>query len=68
MERRQLEERFRYHEPRAIDIERALLIEERASDLAASINRFLPEGNEKTCALNRLEEVIFWSRSGLMKS
>lgn len=38
-----------------------------AEDLAHRINDLVPEGREKSTALTKLEEVLFWANRGIAR-
>lgn len=43
-------------------------IREACADTAYKIKRLAPEGAEKTLALTKLQEVMFWANAGIARS
>jgi len=60
-----IDNRFDFHA--AISVEKRMAheaIREQCRVLAHKINEQVPEGREKSLAITKLEEVMFWSNAG----
>lgn len=63
-----IENRFTWHEPEDVDIDKYQLIRGVARDFAFLIAQHVPEGREATNALMKLEEVVFWANAGIARN
>ena len=64
----ELERRFSHHEPSE---EKALLhtgIRIKVMYLARKIDECVPDGREKSLAMTKLEEVMFWANAAIARS
>jgi hypothetical protein len=63
-----LEHRFNYHPPKAASVAEAHQ-EMRAAMLhaALSVEGAVPDSREKSLALTKLEEAMFWSNAGIAR-
>lgn len=66
--RDRIESDFTYHPPRD-DNQRAMYIAIRneAKALAYLIDSAMPDGREKSLAVTKLEEVVFWTNAGIAR-
>ncbi len=63
-----IDNRFVYHAPDAIKVEKHEFIRRDIGTLAARLNETLPEGREKSLAITHLEEVMFWANAAIARS
>lgn len=68
METTELNNRFVYHPPTPEKKTKHEDIRVRCEELAHAINALLPEGREKSLAITKLEEVMFWSNAGIARN
>lgn len=63
-----IENDFTYHPPK--DGQPALYqsIRDTAREFAHLIDTLVPDGREKSIALTKLEEVVFWSNAGIARN
>jgi len=68
MESRDLENRFAYHAPKD-DKARAAheYVRMLCGDLANTLNELLAESREKSVAITKLEEVMFWANASIAR-
>lgn len=68
MEKEDIDNRFRFH-PAPDEEKRNAHSAVRAlyADLAHRVNERLPEGREKSLAITKLEEAMFWSNAALAR-
>lgn len=68
MQRADIEHRFKFH-PADTDTKRDAhtAIREACGDLAQFVNERVPDGREKSTAITKLEEVMFWANAGLAR-
>lgn len=63
-----IENDFTYHAPSEDDVWKFLTIRNHAKVLALLIDSLVPDGREKSSALTKLEEAVFWSNAGIARS
>lgn len=69
MDSADISNRFAYHAP--ADDEKRMRhadMRSRCGALAQELNVVLPEGREKSLAITKLEEVMFWSNAAIARS
>ena len=68
MEQEELETRFTYHPPKS-DLQKQQYEDIRGAALGIAewLNNVLPESREKSLAIRRLEEVVFWANAALAR-
>lgn len=64
----ELKNRFEYHAPDATKIIIHTSIREECFELANLLNALLPEGREKSLAITKLEEVMYWGNASIARS
>lgn len=67
MEVLDINNRFTYHQPQSDDTAKYVEIREAARELAHLINKRCPESREKSLAITKLEEVVFWANAGIAR-
>ena len=63
----ELEIRFTYHRPTGNQPERYTQIRSRAGDLAELLEGLCPESRERSLALTKLEEAVFWANASIAR-
>jgi len=63
-----LDNRFRYHAPKAGQPEKYTAIRDKAKELAELINRLCPESREKSLAITSLEESSMWANASIARN
>lgn len=67
METSDLQSRFTYHNPNPDDISKFQEIRKHALNVAALINSLCPESREKSLAVTKLEEAVFWANASIAR-
>lgn len=62
-----LENRFTYHPPTEEQTSNYQLIRAIAYAYAVQLNEMCPDGREKTLAMTKLEEVVFWANAAIAR-
>jgi hypothetical protein len=60
--------RFYYHAPDAEAVKRHEDVRSRIRNVALSLDNLLPEGREKSLAITKLEEAMFWANAAIARS
>lgn len=63
----QIENNFSYHPPKEGQPQIYTSIRNMAKDLAMAIDSMCPDSREKSTALTRLEECVFWCNAGISR-
>lgn len=63
-----LENRFSYHEPRQGQPRKYESIRNKAKEFAYLIEQICPKSREKSLALTKLEEAVFWANAGIARN
>lgn len=63
----ELEHRFTYHPPKDGQPAMYEAIRDAAFEYAKLINVLVPESREKSTAITKLDEVVFWSNAGIAR-
>lgn len=63
-----IESDFSYHPPKVNQADRFKHIRAEAKTLALTIANLCPEGREKSLALTKLEECVFWANAGIARA
>lgn len=66
--KQQIENNFRYHGPKDGQAMKYELIREEAKDLAYFIDDTCPDSREKSLAMTKLEEAIFWANASIARN
>ena len=67
MEQSDLCNRFTYHPPRSGQAEKYSWLRERVRVLAERINAMCPDSREKSIAITKLEEAVFWANASIAR-
>lgn len=67
MTKEEIDCNFTYHAPKPGQPEIYQDIRTLAKELALDINEVVPEGREKSLALTKLEEAVFWANAGIAR-
>ncbi len=68
MDPQQIERNFTYHPPKSGQPELYEEIREEAKKLAMMLNVTVPDSREKSLALTKLEEAVFWANAGIARN
>ena len=63
-----IDTRFTYHVPRAKQSELYEEIRNKAHDVAQYANENVPDSREKSLALTKLEEFVFWANAAIARN
>lgn len=63
-----LENRFNYHAPNEQKVFWHQEIRHHCLKLATIINELVPDGREKSVAISRIEEAMYWSNAGIARN
>ncbi len=63
-----LANRFTYHAPTAEQIDVYQMIRNIAHSYASYLNDVCPDGREKSLAMTKLEEVVFWANAAIART
>jgi hypothetical protein len=66
--RQELEKRFTYHAPKNDQPERYTTLREFAKTFALAIVKFCPDSRERSLAITKLEEVVFWMTASIARN
>jgi len=64
----QIENNFTYHAPKEGQPEKYQAIRNKAKELAYLIDESVPNSREKSSALTKLEESVFWANAGIARN
>lgn len=64
----QFENNFTYHTPKSGQPEKYELLRSEMKEMAYLINSLVPDSREKSTALTKLEEVMFWANAGISRN
>jgi hypothetical protein len=65
---RDIDTRFTYHAPKAGQPELYESLRGRARNLAYYANECVPDGREKSLAMTKLEEFVFWANAAIARN
>lgn len=67
-EQADLAKNFSYHPPKDDQAERYVALRGNAQTLATEIHFFCPPSRERSLALTRLEEAVFWANAAIARN
>lgn len=67
-EAQELENRFTYHAPKGEQPQKYELLRAKAKDFARSIFLNVPNSRERSLAITKLEEAVFWANAGIARN
>lgn len=68
MDQDELCNRFKYHAPNQLKVELHQGVREGCETLAEYLNNLLVDGREKSVAITKLEEVMFWANAFIARN
>jgi hypothetical protein len=63
-----IENRFTYHRPKEGQPEKYMHLRDQAKELAYDILIICPDSREKSLALTKLEEAVFWANASIARN
>lgn len=60
--------RFTYHPPKEGQAEKYGALRALAKELALELDAYCPESREKSIALTKLDEVVFWANASIARN
>ena len=63
-----IENRFTYHSPNESRVKKYSTIRDNAKGLAHMLNDRCPDSREKSLALTKLEECVFWANAAIARN
>ena len=67
-DKKKLDNNFTYHAPIAGQPERYVALRDRAKNLAYVIMDLCPDSRERSLAITKLEEAVFWSNASIARN
>jgi len=67
MTKTELDLRFTYHAPKQGQPEIYETIRDQAKELAINLTNRIPESRERSLAITKLEEVVFWANAAVAR-
>ena len=64
----EIERRFTYHAPKEGQPAKYQALRDNAKKLAFMINELCPDSREKSTAMTKLEEAIFWANASIARN
>lgn len=64
----EIEKRFTYHAPKDGQPAKYQMLREGAKTLAYMVNQLCPDSREKSTAMTKLEEAIFWANASIARN
>ena len=68
MEQKIIDNNFTYHSPKEGQLEKYTKLRETAKSFAELVNDFCPESREKSLAMTKLEESVFWANASIARN
>lgn len=68
MEKADIENRFNYHAPDDEKRQRHEVVREELKTVALIVNDLCPEGREKSTAITKLEEAMYWANAAIARN
>ncbi len=67
-EEARIENNFTYHPPKNDQPERYMVLRDEAKELAKNIVGYCPASRERSLALTKLEECVFWANASIARN
>ena len=64
----QIENNFKYHNPKEGQPEKYTQLREKAKELAYLIDELAPQSREKSLAITKLEESVMWANASIARN
>lgn len=64
----ELEKRFTYHAPKGDQAERYVVLREAVKSIATLVIELCPDSRERSLAITKLEEVVFWMNASIARN
>lgn len=68
MDNKQIQNNFKYHEPKKGQSEKYVSLRSKARELAVLINELCPDSREKALAITNLEQASMWSNAAIARN
>ncbi len=68
MDAQDLKKRFTYHAPKGDQPEKYEYLRGAALEMSKMINETCPDSREKSLAITKLEEVVFWANAAIARN
>ena len=65
--KKDLDNRFTYYPPKGDQAETYASVRRAAKQLANKINKVCPDSREKSLAITKIEEAVFWTNAGIAR-
>lgn len=66
--KQQIENNFKYHPPKDLQIEKYQTIRDLAKGIAIFINDVCPDSREKSLAITNLEQAVMWANASIARN
>jgi hypothetical protein len=63
----EISHRFGYHKPDDLKVKKHENVRDECEATAQAFQQYLPDGREKTLALTKIEEAMFWANAAIAR-